>query len=168
MAIDRIGSNPVSFRGFYADTKSAYILASEFIGKPELERKFMHNIFKPLSETKLYDVFVNGGTPAIISKDSNNIMTVLLPGSTTDHTLGVVWDNALFARNNLRRISAMIPTSNFKNDGYLLHVIEAAKNIVMDREAAATKNALKDYASIATESVEEKAARLRNIFGNRN
>ncbi len=164
MAIDRIGSNPVSFRGFYADAKGSFNLAAEFVGKPELERKFMQNIFKPLSETKLYDVIIHGGTPAITTKDGRNIMSVLLPGSSADHTIGLVWDNALSSRVSLRRNSAVIPTSNFANDGYLLHIIEAAKNIVIDREAMVSKGAVEAYSSIATETVEQKAARFENIF----
>ncbi len=164
MAIDRIGNNPVSFRGFYNDAKGAYNLSLELVGKPELERKFIQNIVEPLSHTKLYHVFVHGDSASIINNEGKGIMNVILPGSKADHTLGVVYDCDCACRMGLRRNSAVEPTENFRKDGYLLHIIETAKNIVMDKEAIAKSNALESYSKIATETVEEKAGRFEKIF----
>ncbi len=164
MAIDKIGSNQTSFRGFYADGKASYNLACELVGKPSLEKKFIENIVKPLSQTKLYHVFVYGDNAGIINKEGKGIMSVILPGSAADRTLGTVYDHELSCRMGLRRTSDVIPTENFKNDGYLFHQIETAKNIVMDKEALATSSAVEAYSKIAAETVEEKANRFEQIF----
>lgn len=165
MAIDKIGYSPVSFKGFYTDPKGSFELACELVGKPNLEKKFIQNIVEPLTHTHLYDVFVSGNTTGIINKEGKGVMTIIYPGAfSTDKSLGVVYDIEAASRRGLRRISEVIPTENFKNDSYFLHIIETAKNIVFDLEAAASKITSGPSAKIATETLEEKTSKFTQMF----
>jgi hypothetical protein len=165
MAIDKVGYSPVSFKGFYTDPKGSFELACELVGKANLEKKFIQNIVEPLTHTHLYDVFVSGSTAGIVTKDGKGVMSIVYPGSfATDRSLGVVYDIEASSRRGIRRTSEVIPTENFKNDGYLLHVIETAKNIVFDLEAAASKITSEPSAKIATETIEEKTSKFAQMF----
>ena len=163
MTINAIGYNQVSFGNFYASPKAAYELAAEFIGKPALEKKFMQNIVESLSHTKMYDVFVDGDSVSIANKTGNGVMSIVQPGSTTN-LLGIVYDYGLHCRNAIKRHSYVVPTNNFEKDGYLLHSIETAKNIIFDKEALAASYATKTYANVASETLEQKADRLTSLF----
>lgn len=168
MTIGRVGSYPVSFGNFYANSKGAYNLASELTGNPELEQKFMQNLVEPLSHTKKYSVFIEDNTVGIIDDKGQGIMSVIRPGALFDHSLAVVYDYETHSRNGLRSQSSVIPTNNFEKDGYLLHHIEIAKNIILDREAIAAKQAEETYAKIANETLDQKYDRFTKIFKYKN
>ena len=164
MTVNKVGYSPVSFGNMYADAKAAYGLATELVGKPALEHKFWQNIVEPLSNTQLYDVFIQSDMVGIMNKAGKGIMSIIQPGHAYDHTLAVVYDYGMHCRNIVRRNSYVIPTENFKNDGYLLRNIEIAKNIIFDREAMAARNATDTYSKIAEETLEQKGDRFEQIF----
>ena len=164
MKIDGVGRNTVSFEGFYTNTRGAHNLAAEFVKKPALEEKFMQNLVEPLKHTKMYSVFVDGGVVNIINNQSKQIMSIIQPGSAANHTLGVVYDHKNNFRNELRSHSQFVPTNNFENDGFLLHHIETAKNIILDMENMISEQASGTYSKVAEETLEQKSNRFENTF----
>lgn len=164
MAIDKVGSSPVSFGNFYADIIGSAKLASKFVDNPKLEEKFFQNIVEPLSHTKKYNVFVEGERVGIINKEGEGVMRIIEPGSSVNRTLGVVYDYENNYRNVIRSGSQVVPTHIFENDEYFLRDIEAAKNIIFDREAIANVNAKGLYTKIAEETQGQKSQRFAQMF----
>lgn len=166
MKISSINTNAANFGGgFYVTDQGAYELAKEFVEKPELEEQFMDNIVKPLKNSNGF-VLYNGYSTDF--KCADGLKSCVLRGtnwynsSEPPYILGLIVQD--YSRNVYYRHSDLIPTKIFANAG-ILNKIEAAKNIVMDREYLMDKQAIKVYSKAhENESVEEKAERFREVF----
>ena len=164
MNVRKVENNSISFGNFYADAKGTYNIASSFVGKPNLERRFMQNVIEPLMKTELYSVSVESNTVGIVDKEGKGLMSIVQPGSLLNRILAIVYDVKMSYRNAYRRQSEVIPTEYFKDDNYLLQSIEIAKNIVMDLEAHAKEKQKNINSKLDAETLEEKFQRLYKTF----
>lgn len=158
MKVNNIQNNTPNFKGFFLNANGAQELAEKFVKCPELEERFMANIVKPL-DNSVCDVFYDGYAASVKGPNDKNPLSVLFPNTTLDQSiLGTVAEN--FSRNVYRRRSPITPTKVFE-DAHPLNVIEAAKNIAIDKEYEESSRFLKQYSN---ETVNEKAKRLFKRF----
>lgn len=162
MRINSILNNPqCSFGSFKVVEYGAQALAEEFVKNPELEAKFMLNIAKPLEESD-GEVVYDGNNVYYKHPQESRAGSIVGRGNDRD-VLAVVAEN--YSRNGYRKLTDIRPTNVFRNH-YPLNEIEAAKNIILDKDCFYNKIAAAKYAEAhKNETIEEKTARLKKRFG---
>lgn len=163
MRINSISNHtPCSFGSFKIVDYGAQALAEEFVKNPELEAKFMLNVAKPL-ESSDGEVVYDGNNVYYKHPQESRGGSIVYEAGNDRNILAVVAEN--YSRNGYRKLTEVRPTNVFRNH-YPLNEIEAAKNIILDKDCFYNKIAAAKYAEAhKNETIEEKTARLKKRFG---
>ncbi len=151
-----------SFGSFKVVEYGAQSLAEEFVQNPNFEADFMLNIAKPLEESD-GEVIFDGNQVFYKHPKENQSGSIVQANGNSRDVLAIVAEN--YSRNAYRKLTNTNTTNVFRNH-YPLNEIEAAKNIILDKDCFYNKIAAEKYAEAhKNETVQEKTERLQKRFG---